>query len=877
MEPQQKYVGSPVIKKDAMALVTGKPVYTDDLAPKDCLIVKVVRSPYAHALIEEIQKDKAMKVPGIAAILTWEDVPQKRFTMAGQTYPEPSPYDRLILDKRLRFVGDAAAIVAGETEEAVDKAMKLLKIKYQVLEPVLDFRTAKDNKILVHPEDSWKSLCPVGADNARNLCASGEEGNGDVDQVLETCDLIIDQTYHTKANQQAMMETFRAYSYMDTYGRLTVVPSTQVPFHVRRILSHALDVPKSKVRIVKPRIGGGFGAKQTVVAEVYPAIVTMKTGRPAKIIYTRYESQIASSPRHEMEIHVRVGADWQGKIRAVDMYTLSNTGAYGEHGPTTVGLSGHKSIPLYSSVEAFRFRYDVVYTNEMSAGAYRGYGATQGMFALESAVNELAEKLNMDPVVLRERNMVKEGDYMPAYYGETAGSCALDRCLERARKMIGWDEKFPARDMGNGKVRGVGVAMSMQGSSISGVDVGSVTLKVNDDGFYSMMIGAADMGTGCDTILAQIAADCLGCSVDNIVVSGVDTDVSPYDSGSYASSTTYLTGKAVVKTCETLIKKIVEKGAEYLESRPEETEFDGEGLITGAIDFVTNGTTRKVYRTIDHSEAALSSAVKKLLEKSNFELADISLMKEKKIPADCNVLIMNGLQTDISVAEKKILNDYLDKGGDAVIILADTDKETPNLYALVKEYGLEVHDGLVGDNKNFYQDNPLNIFPTLSDNHAVTSTLNENSLVLAVGSKGMTETQTARESIHMSEFMTTSEDSYVIDGAEVTPGQYILGATSWEKIDDTNTARVTIISASNLINNNITAAYTNLSNLDIFMNSILWCYDENVKNLSIPAKNLRAVPNTVQAHMFWDLLFIFIIPVGLLIVGFVVFIKRRKA
>lgn len=580
MEPQQKYVGSPVIKKDAMALVTGKPVYTDDLAPKDCLIVKVVRSPYAHALIEEIQKDKAMKVPGIAAILTWEDVPQKRFTMAGQTYPEPSPYDRLILDKRLRFVGDAAAIVAGETEEAVDKAMKLLKIKYQVLEPVLDFRTAKDNKILVHPEDSWKSLCPVGADNARNLCASGEEGNGDVDQVLETCDLIIDQTYHTKANQQAMMETFRAYSYMDTYGRLTVVPSTQVPFHVRRILSHALDVPKSKVRIVKPRIGGGFGAKQTVVAEVYPAIVTMKTGRPAKIIYTRYESQIASSPRHEMEIHVRVGADWQGKIRAVDMYTLSNTGAYGEHGPTTVGLSGHKSIPLYSSVEAFRFRYDVVYTNEMSAGAYRGYGATQGMFALESAVNELAEKLNMDPVVLRERNMVKEGDCMPAYYGETAGSCALDRCLERARKMIGWDEKFPARDMGNGKVRGVGVAMSMQGSSISGVDVGSVTLKVNDDGFYSMMIGAADMGTGCDTILAQIAADCLGCSVDNIVVSGVDTDVSPYDSGSYASSTTYLTGKAVVKTCETLIKKIVEKGAEYLESRPEETEFDGEKVYT---------------------------------------------------------------------------------------------------------------------------------------------------------------------------------------------------------------------------------------------------------------------------------------------------------
>lgn len=371
------------------------------------------------------------------------------------------------------------------------------------------------------------------------------------------------------------METFRAYTSMDAYGRITVTASTQIPFHVRRIVAHALDIPKSKVRVIKPRIGGGFGAKQTVVAEVYPAIVTLKTGRPAKMIYSRYETQIASSPRHEMELTVRLGADKDGKIRAIDLYTLSNTGAFGEHGPTTVGLSGHKSIPLYSSVEAFRFAYDVVYTNRMSAGAYRGYGATQGLFAVESAVNELAEKLHMDPVALREKNMVHEGDYMPAYYGETAGSCALDRCLARAKEMIGWDEKFPSRDMGNGKVRGVGVAMSMQGSAISGVDVGSVTIKVNDDGFYSLMIGAADMGTGCDTTLSQVAADCLGCSVDDIIVHGVDTDVSPYDSGSYASSTMYLTGGAVVKTCESLIEKIIARGAETLGCSPEEAEFDG--------------------------------------------------------------------------------------------------------------------------------------------------------------------------------------------------------------------------------------------------------------------------------------------------------------
>src|SRR5699024_6182095 len=453
-------------------------------------------------------------------------------------------------DQRVRFVGDAVAIVAGETKEAVDRAMKMIKVEYEVLTPLLDFRKAKDNDILVHPEENWRSLCNVGADNQRNLCASGKDEAGDVDQVLSECKYVVEQTYHTQANQQAMMETFRTYCYMDVYGRLNVVSSTQVTFHARRILSNALGIPKSKIRVIKPRIGGGFGAKQTVVSEVYPAFVTWKTGRPSKIIYTREESQIASSPRHEMEVHVRAGVDEAGIIRAIDVYTLSNTGAFGEHGPTTVGLSGHKSIPLYGKTDAFRFRYDVVYTNVMSAGAYRGYGATQGIFAVESAVNELAEQIHMDPVKLRELNMVKEGQVMPAYYGETAQSCALDRCMARAKEMIGWDEKYPARGMGNGKVRGVGVAMAMQGSGISNVDTASVAMKVNDDGFYSLMVGASDMGTGCDTILAQMAADCMDCEMEDIIVSGVDTDSSPYDTGSYASSTTYVTGMAVIKTCE---------------------------------------------------------------------------------------------------------------------------------------------------------------------------------------------------------------------------------------------------------------------------------------------------------------------------------------
>ena len=577
---RMKYVNQPIRKKDAMALVTGKPVYTDDIAPKDCLVVKVLRSPHAHAEILEIKKDIAEKLPGIVCVLTYEDVPQKRFTMAGQTYPEPSPYDRLILDKRVRFVGDAVAIVAGETEKAVDQAMKVIKVKYDVLEAVLDFHEAKDNPILVHPEDNWQALCPVGADNKRNLCASGLEEHGDVDKVIAESDVVVENTYHTKAVQQTMMETFRTYTQMDTYGRLNIISSTQVPFHVRRILSNALDIPKSKIRVIKPRIGGGFGAKQTVVAEVYPAIVTLKTGRPAKIIYTREESLIASSPRHEMEIKVRIGANKDGHIRGIEVKTLSNTGAFGEHGPTTVGLSGHKSIPLYSKAEAFRFQYDVVYTNKMSAGAYRGYGATQGIFAVESAINELAVKLNMDPVALREMNLTREGDVMHAYYSETANSCTLDRCLERTAEMIGWKEKYPCRVMPDGKIRGVGIAMAMQGSGISSVDTGSVSIKINDDGFYALTIGASDMGTGCDTILSQMAADCLDCSVDDIIVYGVDTDVSPYDSGSYASSTTYVTGMATVKACQTLVDKMKAYGAEKLGCSVDDVEFDGEKVYS---------------------------------------------------------------------------------------------------------------------------------------------------------------------------------------------------------------------------------------------------------------------------------------------------------
>ena len=533
-----KTVNQPMRKKDAMQLVTGQPVYMDDVIPQDCLIVKLLRSPHANAIVQEIDTSRALLVPGIEAIYTWKDVDQqgRRYTQAGQTYPEPSPYDRLVIDRHVRFAGDVVAILAGKDEKCVDKAMKLIKVRYEVLPAVLDYHTALDNPVLVHPEENWESLAPVGADNKRNLCAHDETGAGDIEAVLAGCDVVIDHTYHTRACQQAMMETFRTYCSIDAYGRLNVLSSTQIVFHCRRILANALHIPKSMIRVAKPRIGGGFGAKQTSVCEVYPAFVTWKTKKPSKIIFSRYESQIASSPRHEMELHVRLGATKDGIVRGIDLYTLSNTGAYGEHGPTTVGLSGHKSIPLYGKAEAFRFVSDVVYTNHMSSGAYRGYGATQGLFAVESAVNELADKLGI--------------------------------------------EKYPVRDMGNGKVRAVGMGMAMQGSGITSVDVGSASLKINDDGFYTLSIGAADMGTGCDTILAQIAAEVLDCPLDNVTVLGADTDSSPYDSGSYASSTTYVTGKAVEQCAEQLKQKICQVGAGLLGLDERAVVFAGDAVTS---------------------------------------------------------------------------------------------------------------------------------------------------------------------------------------------------------------------------------------------------------------------------------------------------------
>ena len=372
-----------------------------------------------------------MMVPGVECVLTYKDVPQNKFTLAGQSFPEPSPYDRLILDKTVRYVGDEVAIIAAKDEKTAIKAMKMIKVKYNVLTPVMDMEEAIDNETIVHDEDVHCNF-DISMERERNIVSKHLYEKGNIEEELSKCDIVVEDTYYTQAQSHGMMETYRAYNYLDHMGRLVVVSSTQIPFHVRRHLSRALDIPSSKIRVIKPRIGGGFGGKQTACVEIFSGLVTLKTGKPAKIIYDRKETFTSTTSRHAMKLNVKVGADKDGTIKVIDIDALSDTGAYGEHASTTFGLVGEKTMPMYGKLKAARFKGNVVYTNKTPAGAFRGYGATQGCFAVEATINKLAAKLNMDPVDVRLKNIIKEGEVSPAY-DKHLQSVALDRCIQKVR------------------------------------------------------------------------------------------------------------------------------------------------------------------------------------------------------------------------------------------------------------------------------------------------------------------------------------------------------------------------------------------------------------------------------------------------------------
>lgn len=585
-----KAVKKSISKIDGMGLVTGQPVYTDDLAPKDALIVKMLRSPHPYAKIKNIDVSKALLVPGVECILTHKDLPRIPFTRSGASFPEPASYDTFILDEYVRFVGDDVAIVAAVDEETAEKAMKMIKVDYEVLEPVLDYEKAIDHKSVVHADTKDYHPCGfIHPDFERNITCEFEYDWGkDWDEVIKECDVVIEQRTYSQAQEHAMMETYRTYTYKDMHGRLVIVSSTQVPYHVRRTVARSLGLSADQVRVIKPRIGGGFGGKQSLATEFYPAAVTMKTGKPAKIIYTREETTLCTTTRHRMRLDTTIGAMKDGTIRAVNMEVLSDQGAYGEHSKTTLAPAGYKTIPLYNKADVYKFHGYTVYTNNPTAGAFRGFGVTQGILALESAVNKLAHELGMDPAELRNKNMLKEGETSVGFNLSTVGadlenlqtaeSCGLHEAVARGKELIGWDEKYPqnGKEVSPGKFRGVGMALSMQGSGIPNVDSASATIKFQEQGFFTLLLGAADIGTGSDTILKQIAADAIGVSEDRIRVFSADTDVTPFDVGAYASSTTYVSGNATKEAGELAREALLEQAARILEISKEDVNFDGD-------------------------------------------------------------------------------------------------------------------------------------------------------------------------------------------------------------------------------------------------------------------------------------------------------------
>jgi putative selenate reductase molybdopterin-binding subunit len=569
---------------DGKGIMMGRPAYSDDLADPNALIIKILRSPHAFAKIKKIDVSKAYAVDGVELILTHHDVPRTSFTRAGQGFPEPSPHDKFVLDEYVRYVGDEVACVVAANERICNKALSLIEVEYEVLEPVLDFETAYQNQSIIHPEQDIHEMFPIGFDPKNNVAASYHMEVGKVEEALEQAEVVVKQTFYTQAQAHAMMEPHTANARIDYQNRLVIYSSTQTPFHVRRIISQTLNIPISKIRVIKPRVGGGFGGKQALHGEMFVAMATMKTKKPTKIVYTRNEVFESSYSRHPMRIDMKIGATKSGKITALDCHILSDTGAYGEHALTVFMVAGSKVLPLYNKVDAVRFHGKVVYTNHMSAGAYRGYGAIQGNFALESIVDMLANELKIDPIELRQKNMILEGETSPifAIMGEgTEGTamnmdtCKLAECVTKGQILLDWKSKYPNQTLKNDKVKGVGMAIAMQGSGIPYIDMAAATIKLNDDGFYNLTVGATDIGQGSDTVLSQIAAEELMVPMDRVIVYSSDTDLTPFDTGAYASSTTYVSGNAVLKAARKMKHMLLEEAAKVFDCEVDEIHFDG--------------------------------------------------------------------------------------------------------------------------------------------------------------------------------------------------------------------------------------------------------------------------------------------------------------
>ncbi len=582
----KEVVGQNVRKVDGIPLVTGQPKFTLDMDLPGALIGKILYSPHAHAEIVSIDTSEAEKVPGVACILHHGNVPRVPYTTAGQGWPEPSPYDTVLFDKKVRYVGDRVAAVAAETEEAALEALRKIKVEYKILPAVFSIDEAlAPGAPVIHDEPDAQGIY----DAQRNIAAAVDIPIGDVERAFAESDVVVEETCEIPYSQHCALEPHCVLVYFDEDGRLVIRTSTQVPFHVRRIVSRVLGIPMSRIRVVKPRIGGGFGSKQEIILEPVAAALALRTGRPVKMALTREEVLVSSRTRHPYRVRVKLGAKRDGTLYAIEMEALANTGAYGAHAGTVLYNVGSKSLPLYNKAKHLRFHGKAVYTNLPVAGAYRGYGATQGFFALEVAMDELAEKLGLDPVELRLRNHIREGETSPIFEKLGEGregkpqvirSCKLSECLRIGAERIGWYEKRKSPRREGSWVYGVGMACAMQGSGITGIDMAAATIIMNEDGSFRLLVGATDLGTGSDTVLAQIAAEALKVPVEKITIYSSDTDFTPFDTGAYASSTTYVSGNAVLRAAKEVKRQILEVAAEMLEEPVEELSVEWERVVS---------------------------------------------------------------------------------------------------------------------------------------------------------------------------------------------------------------------------------------------------------------------------------------------------------
>ncbi len=576
-------VGRPEPKVDAAKLVQGKPAFAADMEMRGMLVAKVLHSPLPHARIVSIDTSHARALPGVAAVLTWQDVPRVAYSTAGQSDPIPGPLDTFSLDRKVRFFGDRVALVAAETEDIAEEALRLIDVEYEPLPAVLDPAEAMEpGAPRIHDEPEYVNF--GDSDPSRNLAARIRIDIGDVEKGLAEADLVIEGEYQVPKVQQASIEPHVVVTYWDEDDRLVIRTSTQVPFHVRRQLAPVLGLPPKRIRVVKPRIGGGFGGKQEVLIEDVAAHLTIATGRPVRFEYTREEEFYAARSRHPMRIRMRTGVKRDGTITANEMVVLTDTGAYGCHALTVTGNTGHKAMALYvgdgpyRKAPNIRFHADIVYTNTPPAGAYRGYGVPQGFWAVERHMEKVARAVAMDPLEFRLKNALRAGELHPFSTAwsegreprpETIHTCGLEECVRQGAAAIGWHAKRndPRWQQVPGKPhlrRGLGMAAVMQGTAIPYLDMGGASLKINDDGSFNLLVGATDLGTGSDTVLAQQAAEVLGVPLEDIIVYSSDTDFTPFDKGAYASSTTYISGGAVVLAARQVAERIRQRAARML-------------------------------------------------------------------------------------------------------------------------------------------------------------------------------------------------------------------------------------------------------------------------------------------------------------------------